>query len=247
LIFYKPQEENASPRKTLTNPPPKKPIRIAVLDDHQGIIDGYRFRLENDRNLEIVAEASFGDDLEAMLLNHVIDLLILDEYVPTSDTNLNPYPILHMIPRLLDRYTNLVIIVISVVARTALIKAVMDAGASGYILKDDLRSLKYLGSIIHMIMDDGIYMSRDAERLYTSRFGTDEGLSGRQLEALSLCAAYPNQTTVQLASTMGIARSTIRNLLSQAYIKVQVGNRSGAILKAQRLGLISPPDAESPG
>ena len=226
---------------------PSAPIQIAILDDHQGIIDGYRYRLDSEPDMEVVADASFGDNLEVVLQEHKIDLLILDVYVPTSAKNQNPYPILYMIPRLLDRYPELVIIVISVVARTALIKAVMDAGVSGYILKDDRRALQELSSIVRTVLDDGVYMSRDAHLLYTSRFAANQELSPRQLEALSLCAAYPGMKTSQLAHRMGIAHSTFRNLLSQSYLKLGVSNRSGAILKAQRLGFISPPEADSLG
>ena len=231
----------------MTDQAPAGPIQIAILDDHQGIIDGYRYRLDSEPDMEVVAEASFGDNLEVVLQEHAVDLLILDVYVPTSATNQNPYPILYIIPRLLDRYPNLVIIVISVIARTTLIKAVMDAGVSGYILKDDRHALQDLSSIVRTVVDDGVYMSRDAQVLYTSRFATNQDLSKRQLEALSLCAAYPEMKTSQLAQQMGIAHSTLRNLLSQTYLKLGVSNRSGAILIAQRMGLIAPPESDLPG
>jgi DNA-binding NarL/FixJ family response regulator len=223
------------------------PIRIAILDDHQGIIDGYRYRLDNEPDMEVVADASYGENLETMLLEQVIDLLILDVYVPTSPKNANPYPILYTIPRLLDRFPDLVVVVISVISRPALIRAVIEAGVSGYILKDDRTALSDLGGIIRTVMKDGVYLSRDAQQQFTDKYFHEIELSKRQQEALSLCAAFPNMTTAQLARKLGIANSTFRNLLSQAYLRLEVSNRSGAIIQAQRLGLISPPDAETPG
>jgi DNA-binding CsgD family transcriptional regulator len=57
---------------------------------------------------------------------------------------------------------------------------------------------------------------------------------------LSLAAAYPNITTLALAERMHIAPSTVRNLLSKAYKRLHVRNRSAATEKARRLGLIAP-------
>ena len=66
--------------------------------------------------------------------------------------------------------------------------------------------------------------------------------SGRQLEALSLCAAYPDATTAELAGMLGVAHSTLRNLLSGAYLRLNVRSRTAAVAKAKRLGLITPPE-----
>ncbi len=214
-------------------------IRVAILDDHQGIIDGYRYRLEKETTMEIVAAASYWEDLEHLLENEAVDVLLLDVYVPTSRTNANPYPILHVIPRLFERFPDITVIVISVVNRPAMIKAVLDAGASGYILKDDQKALMDLGSIIRTVANDGVFMSRDAHNTYSRHIPQSIELAPRQREALSLCAAYPNLKTAELANRLGIAHSTFRNLLSEAYIRLQVSNRAGAIVKAQQLGLIS--------
>ena len=214
-------------------------IRIAILDDHQGIIDGYRYRLEKEEGMEVVAAGSYGEDLDALLSGQEIDVLLLDVYVPASRTNPNPYPILHVIPRLFERFPDITVIVISVVNRPAMIKAVLDAGASGYILKDDQKALLDLGAIIRTVANDGVFMSRDAHSTYSKHIPESIELAPRQREALSLCAAYPNLKTAELANRLGIAHSTFRNLLSDAYLRLQVSNRAGAIVKAQQLGLIS--------
>jgi ATP/maltotriose-dependent transcriptional regulator MalT len=60
------------------------------------------------------------------------------------------------------------------------------------------------------------------------------------LEALSLSAAYPNSTSAELAEKMSISESTYRNLLSTAYVRLEVNGRMAAIAKARQLGLITP-------
>jgi two-component system nitrate/nitrite response regulator NarL len=217
-------------------------LRVTILDDHQSIIDGYVYRLSHVSGIEVVATVSYGEDLEPSLAAHPTDVLLLDINVPTSVENPNPYPILHSIPSLLQKYPDLDILVISMYAERGLIRAVMEAGASGYILKDDRSMLQELGNVVQAINNGGICFSQKAHQLVLSQKTVPNGepLSTRQLEALSLSAAYPDWTSADLAKEMSVANSTARNLLSGAYIRLSVHNRAGAVAKARQLGLISP-------
>jgi two-component system nitrate/nitrite response regulator NarL len=224
-----------------------KRIRVTILDDHQNIIDGYVFRLNANPRIEVAATINFGQELEETIVQHPTDVLLLDVNVPTSTENPNPYPILHVIPKLLETYPELTILVISMYAERGLIRAVMEAGASGYILKDDHATARDLGSVVMSIAGGGIYFSQKAHELYSKHlFKERELLSARQLEALSLCAAYPNKTTAEFAKMMDVTHSTVRNLLSSAYLKLAVSNRAAAIVKAQQLGVITTSLSPSP-
>jgi two-component system nitrate/nitrite response regulator NarL len=217
-------------------------IRVAILDDHQSIIDGYMYRLSSVPGFEVVATISYGEELEPTLAAHHADVLLLDINVPTSADNPNPYPILHNIPSLLEKYPNLHILVISMYAERGLIRAVMEAGASGYVLKDDRAMLQDLGNVVQSIASGGIYFSQKAHQLMLSQKTTKSGehLSPRQLEALSLCAAYPDWTSADLAEKMSVSNSTVRNLLSGAYLRLGVHSRPAAIARAHQQGLITP-------
>lgn len=216
-----------------------KKIRVAILDDHQSIVDGYVYRLEKDPQIEVTATMAFGEELEPTLEKTPADVLLLDVNVPISSENRNPYPILHSIPKLLQAHPDLNILVISMHAERGLIRAVMDAGASGYILKDDQAILKNLGSVVKVIAEGGVQYSQVAHDQY-ARYLSEELLTPRQLEALSLSAAYPDATTSELAKKLNVGNSTVRNLLSNAYIKLDVHNRTAAIAKARQKGLITP-------
>ncbi|MDH5505857.1 MAG: response regulator transcription factor [Anaerolineae bacterium] len=221
-------------------------IRVAILEDHQTTVDGYIFRLSNLPNIEVVATASFGNELEALTSKHEIDILLLDVSVPTSAKNPNPYPILHIIPKLLLTHTELAVLVISMHNQRTLIKSVMEAGASGYILKDDRESIIKLGEIVASVANGGIYFSHESYRLISGQLEKEApSLTLRQQEVLSLCTAHPNLTTAEIAHKLNIAPSTVRNLLSDTYIRLKVRNRSAAISKARGLGLITPFTPES--
>jgi DNA-binding NarL/FixJ family response regulator len=210
-------------------------------------VDGYLFRLGNSRRVEVVATIGYGDELSSTLEKYPTDVLLLDVGVPISADNSHPYPILHVIPELLQKYANLVILVISMHAERSMIRAVMEAGSSGYILKDDRTTLRDLENVVISVASGGIHLSRQANDILL-RAGTGEIdlLSRRQREALSLCLAYPDSTTAELAKKMSISNSTIRNLLSGAYIKLGVRTRVSAVSKARQLGLITPEPTTMP-
>lgn len=218
-------------------------IRVSILDDHQSIVDGYLYRLSNTPQIEVVATMFYGEELESTLPSKPTDVLILDVNVPTSPTNVNPYPILHWIPQLLQIYPSLNVLVISMHAQRTIIKAVMEAGASGYILKDDQATLRALPSVIISVAQGGIHLSRQAHDLLLRKGSQDDldlPLTSRQQEVLSLLTAYPDLTSANIAQKLGVRHSTVRNLLSDAYLRLGVRNRSAAIAKARQLGLITP-------
>jgi two-component system, NarL family, nitrate/nitrite response regulator NarL len=215
----------------------KQKIRVTIMDDHQGIVDGYLYRLGQVPEIDVVATLAYGDDLESALKERPVDVLILDVHVPVSPTNPNPYPILHTIPKLLQLYPDLEILVISMFGDRSLIRGVVEAGASGYILKNDSQLIQALGKAILSVANGDVCFSEKAWKTFLGK--RDEPFTTRQLEALSLCAAYPNSKTAELARKMKIANSTFRNLLSSVYLKLGVQTRAAAIAKARELGIIT--------
>ena len=209
---------------------PSGKTNVIILDDHQSIVDGYVLRLSQSPKIEVVATLGFGDELEPALAMYPTDVLILDVSVPISSDNSTTYPILHVIPKLLQLYPKLNILVISMFAERGLIRGVMEAGANGYILKDDRATLIDLANVVLTVANGGIHFSQKAHQLFLSYQLTQSGgdLSPRQLEALSLCASYPDKLTSALASEMSITNSTFRNLLSGAYVKLSV---SGIVIE----------------
>jgi len=212
-------------------------IRVAILDDHQSIVDGFTYRLSMDPEIQIVSIALFGEELEPMIASHPVDVLILDVSVPNSQEDHNPYPVLHTIPGLLKKYPGLNILVISMFTQRSLIEALINAGICGYILKDDQSSIQQLDKIVRQVANGGIYFSERAT--WESKSGSPDAiLTPRQLEALSLCASHPDGDTVLLANELGVTGSTLRNLLSGSYLRLGVRTRAAAIAKAHQLGII---------
>jgi len=221
---------------------PAEKVRVAILDDHQSIIDGFIYRLSGTSEIEVVATATVGEELEPLLAKHRVDVLLLDLSVRTSPHNPNPFPILHAIPKLLQKYSNLSVLIISMYSEPGLMRSLIEAGASGYILKDDQAAFKELGNIVLSVARGGIFFSKKAHSLYLQAENMANGdlLTPRQMEVISLCAAYPDASTADLAQMMTISNSTVRNLLSSLYLRLGVHSRTAAVEKAREMGLITP-------
>ena len=215
-------------------------IRVFILDDHPGMIDGYRYRLSQSPEIQVVGSARYGSEVLPSLAEQPADAVILDIGVPAAPDNPNPYPIHHLIPQILQAHPNTAIVVITMHLERSLVRAVMEAGASGYILKEDVESQEKLARVIRLVAEGGIYLSDKARELWTKTqpAAADSLLTPRQREALSLSAAYPDHSTAQLADLLSVAPSTLRNLLSGAYLRLGVSTRAAAIEKSRQLGLL---------
>lgn len=221
---------------------PAAKVRVAILDDHQSIIDGFIYRLSSTPEIEVVATATYGEELEPILAKHPTDVLLLDLSVRTAPDNPNPFPILHIIPRLIQKYPSLSVLVISMFSEPGLMRSLIEAGASGYILKDDQSAFRELGNVVLSIAHGGVFFSKKAHNLYLQADNLENGemLTPRQMEVISLCAAYPDASTAELAEMMTISNSTVRNLLSSVYLRLGVHSRTAAVEKAREMGLVTP-------
>jgi two-component system nitrate/nitrite response regulator NarL len=219
------------------------PVRVAILEDHQGIIDGYIYRLSRVPSIEIVGIMYYAEELEDFLRKTPTDLLIMDLMVPISPQNPQSFPALHTVGILGKKYPRLRILVVSMLAETAIFKSLVNTGIAGYILKDDYKAIQQLAEIVEVVARGGAYFSNQVYTLIydQEQSKTQPHLSPRQLEVLSLLAAYPFATTEELASKIGIAASTLRNTLSELYRRLNVPNRLAALAQAQKLGLVPRP------
>lgn len=225
-------------------------IQIGILEDHVATTIGLKATLNANPRLSVAWTAQYFQNLEEYLQKHTTHLLLLDVGLPKSPEQTDPYPIFHVIPNLLEKYPEIKILVISMHSRPALFKAIKNAGASGYILKHDVDSFNRLDEILLDIYEnDGIYYSPEVMAILSNP-NEIPSLTKRQNEILSLITSQPGISNVELAEVLFVAPSTVRNHLSDIYLKLGVNSRTSAILKAQQLGLLAggvedlPMDAE---
>lgn len=215
-------------------------VRIGILEDHPAVTAGYKAQLKKSRDLKAAWTSRYYNDVGKNLEKYSTDVLILDASVDTAPDNPNTFPILHAIPELLEKYPEMAIIVISMHNRPAFIRAIFKSGASGYILKDDVKSNKNLNNILLAVAKGEIYYSDQLEKLISNSTKKKAILTKKQISILSYYASSPHLTTQELAEELELAHSTIRNHLSEIYSRLKVRKITSALAKAQQLGLITP-------
>lgn len=222
-----------------------KKIRIVILDRYQLVIDGYAFRLQNNHSLEIIGSYLNEYDLE----NHTRDLsyevLICGVDVPISSDNHNSYSILSFLDNLAVIKPNVKVLVSSYINIPNLVHSLLRKGIYGFLLKDDQKSIENLGKIIEVVHGGGMFFSQGSQHDISDP-DWFKLLTTRQFEILMLCASQPDEDTHCLAKVLGISDSTLRNILSQVYKKLNVRSKTAAIIKARQIGLI-PPDPKADG
>jgi DNA-binding NarL/FixJ family response regulator len=221
-------------------------VGVAILDDHQAILDGCRYRLSGAPDIRVVATAAYWSEMESLLAARDCDVLLMDINVPASPDNPLPFPILSVIVRLGAHYPELAIVIFSMSAEPAFVRAAIQAGAGGYILKEDATAMQQLAAVVRAVAAGDAYLSDKAQHCLQA--ATDEAvhLTRRQLQLLSLLAFNPDLKLEVLAEECNVAASTVRNLLSDAYRRLGVTNRGSAILRMRQLGLATAIDEKWP-
>lgn len=211
-------------------------ITIAILEDHQSIIDGYMMRFREATGIELAGIAGNGEEMIELLTSKPqVNVLIMDVNVPAAPDSKSNIPILHYVPKLIAFRPNLNILIISVHDEPSLVEALINAGISGYIFKKDSASILKLPMIVRKIADGSTFFSDDGKE---DKQNSAKILTRRQLEVISLCAEFPDDPAGTLALELGIASSTFRNLLSEIYERLEVRTKAAAISRARTLGLI---------
>ena len=215
-------------------------IRVGILDDHQAIIDGYQYRLSGQPDMTVVGTAHSGLALESLLERETVDVLLLDVHVPTSDEDPTEYPTLQRIAYFIERYPSLHVLIFSMLEQGVVVRSALNAGATGYVLKDDVGITRQLPEAVRSAARGNLVLSRKAHEALRRLPSEPASITERQREILQMIADEPNLTAADVAERLNIASSTVRNLLSNAYLRLGVRHRSAAILHAQQLGLIRP-------
>jgi DNA-binding NarL/FixJ family response regulator len=137
------------------------PIRIILADDHTIVRDGIKYLLEEEKNIEIIGEASNGIEVLALIEIKKPDLLIIDVRMPEMN-GIEAVTILNQKP------ANTKAIVLSMHDSEEYILKSIKAGAHGYLLKDTDR--KEFIKAINTVYEGGKYFSGDISNVIVSNY-----------------------------------------------------------------------------
>ena len=207
-------------------------IRILVTDDHSVVRQGLKMFLRLDPELEVVGEASDGE--EAVRLAHSLqpDVVLMDLMMPVMDGITATQVIRRELPDVE------VVALTSVLEDEAVIGAVK-AGAIGYLLKNT--EADELCKAIKAAAAGQVQLSpQAAARLMREVRAPDtpEALTAREVEVLRLLAQ--GKANKEIASALHVSETTIKTHVSNILLKLKVPSRTQAALYAVKIGLVSP-------
>jgi DNA-binding NarL/FixJ family response regulator len=217
---------------------PNNRIRVLVADDHPVFRRGMRAILGAEPDTELVGEAMDGEEAVELALE-------LSPHVILMDLNMPKVTGIEATRRILEVSPNTAILMLTMFEDDKSIFAAMRAGAHGYVLKgaDGAETLR----AIHAVASGEAIFSPTITRRLTGYFATPErdskatsvevfaNLTEREHEILSLIAeGYTNNA---IASRLYLSPKTVRNYVSSIFTKLEVSDRSLAIVYAREAGL----------
>lgn len=213
-------------------------LRIVVADDHALVRGGLALLIEMATpNVEIIEANSFGQVVEILSQQKMIDLMLLDLMMPGMENEKD-------ISTICRSWPSIPIIIVSVNEDIDTIRKALAAGAMGYIPKTSSPDVTI--SAIQLVLAGGIYVPphilQQSANLSVSSTPKSEiqaeaaqitALSRRQLEVLDLIVSGKSNQTI--ADELGLTTPTIKMHVSGIFKKLDVKNRTEAVAKYSSL------------
>ena len=213
-------------------------IRILLADDHVLVRQGTRELLEQEDDMEVVAEAGDGEDAVRQAINQRPDVAIMDISMP----KLNGIEATRQIKA---SHPSTAVLVLSAYDDDQYIFALLEAGAAGYLLKDvqaseliqAVRAVHTGESVLHPAIARKVInrFAQPADKR-TEKVSLDQ-LTEREMQVLKLAAK--GMTNQEIAHELVISIRTVQVHLSNVFGKIGVGSRTEAVLYALRGGWIT--------
>jgi DNA-binding NarL/FixJ family response regulator len=212
-----------------------EPIRALICDDHGPFREGMRALLTQAPDIELVAEAADGQTAVALADEHQPDVILMDLQMPGLNGIEATRRVIHTSP-------HIGVLVVSMFEDDESVFAAVQAGARGYLLKG-ARKAEVLRAIRSVAAGEIIFGPAIARRVLTyfaaprvpgATAGLPE-LTGREHEVLVLVEQH--LTNPEIATRLGLRPKTVRNHISNIFTKLQVTDRTQAILRARAAGI----------
>ena len=205
-------------------------IRLLIVDDHPVVRDGLLGIFAGTPDFEVVGEASNG--VEAIKLAHEMraDVVLMDLRMPEMGG-------VEAIRRLRERTPSTQVIVLTTYDTDNEVLSAIEAGATGYLLKDAPRE-ELIRAVRAAHRGESVLSPSVAGRLLgrVRRPATD-ALSTREVEVIKLIAGGANNR--EAAAKLFVSEATIKTHLLHIFEKLGVRDRAAAVGEAYRRNLIS--------
>ncbi|MCF6472590.1 response regulator transcription factor [Nonomuraea sp. MG754425] len=213
------------------------PIRLVIADDHPVVRDGLSSMFASAPGFEVLGEAADGESAVRLAVELRPDVILMDLRMPGMDG-------LTAISELTRRGVTARVLVLTTYDTDTHVLPAIEAGATGYLLKDSPREDLLRGARAAAKGESVLSPSVAARLMNRVRTPAPHLLSPRELEVLELVAA--GNTNREAAARLFITEATVKSHLLNIYAKLGVGDRAAAVTEAFNRGLLVPRTPEQP-
>lgn len=206
-------------------------IRVLLADDHPVVRSGIKGALEVEGDIRVVGEANDGEEAQRLSVDLSPDVLLLDLNMPgpkATDT----------IAYIREHCPGTKIVMLTAHDEDAYIRAVMRAGVSGYLLKEE--AVDTVVKAVRAVKKGAAWYSQTiADRFVQWQFGREPEIEQAQLtprERELLVLVAKGWDNARIAQELRLAEQTVRNYTSTLYEKLEVHSRAEAIVWARERG-----------
>jgi DNA-binding NarL/FixJ family response regulator len=202
-------------------------IRLLIADDHPVVRDGLSGIFGGADDFEVVGLASDGEEAVALARRLKPDVVLMDLRMPRMD---GVTAIRQLAPQ------QRILVLTTFDADTDVLPAI-EAGATGYLLKDAPRSELYR-AVRAAARGEAVLSPPVATRVLRAARADEPSLSAREIEILELVAR--GTTNREAAERLFISEATVKTHLIHIYAKLGVPDRASAVAAAYDRGLLKP-------
>jgi len=204
-------------------------IRLVIADDHLVVRDGLRGMLESQPDFEVVAEASDGLEAVRLVNDLTPEVVLMDLRMPVMDG-------VTAIREIKTNQLDIQVLVLTTYDSDADILPAIEAGATGYLLKDTSREDLY-AAIRATARGESVLAPVVAAKLIgRMRAPAEEQLTSRELEVLQLVAEGASNRDI--AGQLHISQATVKSHLIHIFGKLGVSDRTAAVTVALKRGFL---------
>lgn len=210
-------------------------MRVLLADDHTLLREGLRRSLE-DAGVEVVAEAADGEEAVRLAGDHRPDVVLMDVSMPRLGG-------VDATRAIRSDYPEVEVLILTMHADASVVNDAVRAGAAGYLVKDC--TTDDIVAMLHAVANGEASLSPDlassmlaeAQRTGDTSLASDGPLlTPREEEVLNQIA--DGASTPEVAAALFISTKTVRHHLSSIYEKLESRDRTQAVLRAVRMGII---------
>lgn len=218
---------------------PARNIKVAITDDHQMFRKGMVSLVKDIKGIKVVLEAGNGKELLAVLKHTPCDVVLMDIEMPEMDG-------IEATERVLSRYPDLKVLVMSQYDEQNLILHLVDKGAHGYLLKNAdpeeteqaIRNVMTHGCHYNEILNKALFNRKKNKKQQKALKGKKVKLSVREQEVLQF--VLKGLTTPKIAKKLFVSERTIESHRTALLQKTASGNTVELVTYAIRNGLVEP-------